>query len=266
MTEETSASICHSCNLTIDKNFCSNCGQKKYKRIDHKYIWDEIQYSTIHTNKGFLYSIKNIFKNPGKTAREFIDGNRVNHYKPISLAFILSGLSAFISFKIIGLDAISRKFYQSQKMNSQFMNDMLSFMASYNSFIMLLFIPLMAILTSLIYRKWGQNYFEHVVMNAFGFSFYTIVSILFFSPILFFLKDSPATFLMMSSFAMLIIPINMVWFYKSFYPDKSLKTILLRVLLILLFLAIIYFIIIIMVTIVVVVLKGPEAMNYIKPN
>jgi hypothetical protein len=266
MTEETSASICHSCNLTIDKNFCSNCGQKKYKRIDRKYIWDEIQYSTIHTNKGFLYSIKNIFKNPGKTAREFIDGNRVNHYKPISLAFILSGLSTFISFKIVGMDAVLKSFYQSQKMSSQLMNDMLSFMASYNSFIMLLFIPLMAILTSLIYRKWGQNYFEHMVMNAFGLNFYTIFSIVILYPILFFLKDNPAVFQTITTISMLILPISMVWFYKAFYPDKSLKTILLRVLLILLLLAIIYFIIIIMVTIVVVVLKGPEAMNYIKPN
>lgn len=266
MTELTSASICHSCNLAVDKNFCSNCGQKKYKRIDRKYIWDEIQYSTIHTNKGFLYSIKNIFKNPGKTAREFIDGNRVNHYKPISLAFILSGISAFISFKIVGMDAVLKSFYQNQKMNSKLMNDMLSFMASYNSFIMLLFIPLMAILTSLIFRKWGQNYFEHVVMNAFGFSFYTIVTILFFSPILFFVKDNPATFQMISSLGMLIIPISMVWFYKAFYLDKSLKTILLRVLLILLFLTIIYFILIILAVIIVLVFKGPDAINYIKPN
>lgn len=60
---------CRNCNEVIAINFCSNCGQKKYKRIDKNYIWEEIQYTTIHTNKGFLYSLKKIFKNPGATAR-----------------------------------------------------------------------------------------------------------------------------------------------------------------------------------------------------
>jgi hypothetical protein len=99
---------CQNCNNPIEVNFCSNYGQKKYKRIDKKYIWDEVQYTTIHTNKGFLYSIKKILKNPGKAAKEFIEGNRVNHYKPIALAFILSGISGFISYKIIHLNDLQR--------------------------------------------------------------------------------------------------------------------------------------------------------------
>ena len=100
---------CLNCNTEIAQNFCANCGQKKYKRIDRKYIWDEVQYSTVHMNKGFFYSLKNTLKNPGKTARTFIDGNRVNHYKPIALAFILSGISAFIAYKMVGLGELTEK-------------------------------------------------------------------------------------------------------------------------------------------------------------
>lgn len=103
--------FCKNCNQLITANFCANCGQKKFKRIDKKYIWDELQYTVFHTNKGLLYSVKNILKNPGKTAKEFIDGNRVNHYKPILLVFVLSGISAFISYKIIGLKEIMSDFY-----------------------------------------------------------------------------------------------------------------------------------------------------------
>ncbi len=57
---------CLNCNHPIIDNFCSNCGQKKFKRIDRKYLIDEVQYLVVHTNKGFFYSIKNILKNPGK--------------------------------------------------------------------------------------------------------------------------------------------------------------------------------------------------------
>ena len=74
---------CQNCNNLIVENFCSNCGQKKFKRIDKKYVFDEIQYTLLHTNKGLFYSIKKLLRNPGKTAREYIEGNRVNHYKPI---------------------------------------------------------------------------------------------------------------------------------------------------------------------------------------
>jgi hypothetical protein len=49
---------CKNCGTLITANFCSNCGQKKYKRIDKKYLIDELQYTVLHTNKGFFYSVK----------------------------------------------------------------------------------------------------------------------------------------------------------------------------------------------------------------
>ncbi len=71
--------ICASCGHEINQNFCPNCGQKKYRRIDAHYIKEEIQYTILHTNKGFFYTLKNLLKNPGKTTRDYLDGNRINH-------------------------------------------------------------------------------------------------------------------------------------------------------------------------------------------
>ncbi len=162
---------CICCQHTFEESFCNNCGQKKYKRIDKKYIWDEIQYTFFHINKGFFYTILNVLKNPGKTAREFIDGNRVKHYKPISLAFVLAGVSAFLSIKSIGLYKMMQA---TNKLNSQFGDNLMSMTVNYNSFFMLGYIPLVALFTKFVFRKWGHNYFEHVVMNAFGVVYYLI--------------------------------------------------------------------------------------------
>ena len=63
---------CQNCNEVITGIFCSNCGQKKYKRIDKKYVWDEIQYTVLHTNKGFLYSVKNTLILKGPEALQYI--------------------------------------------------------------------------------------------------------------------------------------------------------------------------------------------------
>ena len=260
---------CFNCGNSVTENYCAHCGQKKYSRIDKKYIVNELQDTILQTNKGFLFSLKNILKNPGRTAKEFIDGSRISHYKPILLAFLLSGISAFISFKIIGFKEIIEQYYSQQNMSSPLMIDILSFTTSYNSIIMLSFIPLLGIVTKIAFRKWGQNYYEHIVMNAYILSVYTIVNIVIIYPILFFLKTDANLFFQTSGLSILTIPLIMIWFFKGFYKDKSLKSIFVRVLLIIL-LSFLGFIILIILAIIAgfifAFIKGPEALEYIQPQ
>lgn len=259
--------ICKNCNQLITANFCANCGQKKFKRIDKKYIWEELQYTVFHTNKGLLYSLKNILKNPGKTAKEFIEGNRVNHYKPILLVFVLSGIATFISFKVLNLKEIMSAYFSQQHINSNFMGDIMSFMSSYSSILMLLYVPLFAITTKIAFRKWGHNYYEHIVMNAYILSFYTLISIIFVYPIMFFFKHSPSAFYNLTQFSILIVPLILVWFFKEFYKEKSLKNIILKVLAVLGLTILGYLIFIILAGVVgfgIAMIIGPEAMEYLK--
>jgi hypothetical protein len=223
------AENCLNCANPVTENFCGSCGQKKYKRIDKKYIWDELQYTVLHTNKGFLFSVKSILKNPGKTAAEFIDGNRVNHYKPILLVFVLSGVATFLSYRVLNLKEVMATYFSQQHINSTFMTDVMSFVSSYNSILMLLLVPLFALTTRIAFRKWGHNYYEHVVMNAYILSFYTLLSILFVYPIMYFFRDSPSSFVNITQLSVLLVPVILVWFFKGFYKDKPLKSIILKV-------------------------------------
>ncbi len=260
---------CLNCNHIITENFCSNCGQKKFKRIDRKYVIDEIQYLAVHTNKGFFYSIKNIARNPGKTAKHFIAGDRVNHYKPILLAFVLTGISAFLSFKVIKSDVIMEQYmlqmYGQQKIPMSGMHDAMYIMTTYNTVIMLLLVPLAALVTSLVFRKSEDNYYEHVIMNTYILIYYTILSIIIFFPILYLLKDNPTIFMaftMLSTF--LAFPFILVWFYKGYYTEKSIGDIILKVLLILGIGLAIYFIIIFGM-IISMIINNPEMFTPKKP-
>jgi hypothetical protein len=49
---------CKNCDQIISGNYCAYCGQKKFNRIDKKYVFDEMQYTFLHANKGLLYSVK----------------------------------------------------------------------------------------------------------------------------------------------------------------------------------------------------------------
>lgn len=255
---------CQNCGELINGNFCSNCGQKKYRRIDRKYIVEEVQYSLLHTNKGFFYSIKKILKNPGKTAREFVDGNRVNHYKPILLAFVLSGISAFISIKLIGIYKVMETYsVDGKSINTPGMQELMSFVTSYNSFLAVLMIPFFAFLSKLAFYKWGHNYYEHVVMNAFFQSFYTIIYIIFLYPLMFLAKDNSAMMKLLLGVSVLILPFLMVWFYKEFYTERKISSIMLRILSIFLILGVLYVVLIFIVVVIGVILY-PETFQQMK--
>lgn len=260
---------CPNCHQLISDNFCSHCGQKKYKRIDRKYVLDEVQYMVLHTNKGFLYSLKSTIRNPGKTAKEFIEGNRVNHYKPLLLAFVLSGVSSFLSYKMIGMNDIFREYYSRQHLNSPMMNDLMAVVASYNSAIMLLLVPFFAVFTKLAFRKWGHNYYEHIIMNCYILSFYTVISILLFYPIIYLFRHDSTIFMRISSASMFSIFFILVWFYKGFYTEKTLKSIIGKVfltvgLLLLGYLA--FLIIAIIVIFLLALIMGPDALRYFIPG
>jgi len=261
---------CMHCAVTIDGNFCSNCGQKKYSRINKKYILDEIQYTFLHMNKGFLYSIKNILKNPGKTAKQFIEGDRVSHYKPILLTFVLGGISTFLSFKVMGLKEVMTKANMANNLNSKMMDDYMDLLSNYNAILMVLLVPFFALTTKVAFRKWGHNYFEHVVMNAYILSFYTLISILLVYPIMFgCIYLAPNNVINVSLYSLLLVPLILTYFFKQFYPDKSLSAIILRVLAIIGLLLATYLILIVLVGIgvaIYVAINGPEALQYLKPQ
>ncbi len=259
---------CQNCNREITENFCVNCGQKKFKRIDRKYISDELQYTVVHWNKGLLYSIKKLIKNPGKTARTFVEGDRVNHYKPISMVFILSAFGAFLSVKVFGfVDVMKAQMMTANKsMSAGFADSYISFYMNYSSFIMLALIPIMAIFTKLAFKKWGHNYYEHIVINAYGLSCYSALSMLIMYPIMFMIKSNVQMFSNLSMIGTATVPIIMIWFFKGFYPERKLSTIILRVLLIVLMFIFSFFIIIFAGTIAFTILNPDGAKALFQPK
>lgn len=269
------AETCKNCAELIEANFCANCGQKKYKRINRKYILDEIQYTVLHTNKGLFYTLKNLLRNPGKTAREYIEGNRIHHYKPILLVFVIIGISTFISYNLlhydtIAMDGMSKSEVGSAALTSDWMKTYMATVKTYTSFFMLALVPVFAFITKIAFRKWGQNYYEHVVMNCFILTLYTILTIILYYPLIFFLKDSPELLIKISMMQFIILPFVLFWFFKTFYVEKTLKAVFKKTLAtvgISLVVFLVLYIILIFITLgVVLIINGPEGLKIFKPK
>lgn len=262
---------CLNCNNNIEQNFCSNCGQKKYKRIDRKYIWEEVQYSTVHMNKGFFYSIKIILKNPGKAARTFIDGNRVNHYKPIALIFILTGISSFIAYQMIGLGEMTDKVNALQTQDAEqlkMMKNINNYIQTYMSFFLLAMLPFLALFSRWSFKSFGNNFYEHVLMNAYILIYSILISLLVFYPLLYIFKDNETAFMTISLFSSLSYLVILPYFYKNFYPEFSFKKILLRVLLFFGFILMGFIVIGILAAVVGIIfaMLNPDAVRHLAPK
>lgn len=215
--------ICRNCGNEISLNFCPNCGQKKFKRIDAKYIKDEFQYTILHTNKGFFYTLKNLVLSPGKTAREYLDGNRVNHYKPILLAFLLTGFSTLIIYKFLNfgntLSNLGHTINENQSSNN-FMDEYSGFMQDYATFFIFSTIPFFALASYIAFRSYKDNYFEHLIINVFIYSYYLILCFVLVYPLAYFIHSSD--FLIYSSFAMMIIFAFLTpWIFRNIYPRQT---------------------------------------------
>lgn len=157
--------LCKNCQHTFENNFCSNCGQKTTTtRLNWHFVKDELQYTFLHFNKGLLFTAKELFKRPGETIRDYIDGKRVQHYKPILLVFVLAGLTAFLSHYI----DIEKIIPTSSSNSALSVPKYLDRMISHYAFIELGLIPIISLCSYFAFKKWGYNYIENIVINCFA--------------------------------------------------------------------------------------------------
>lgn len=177
--------LCKNCNNSNYGLYCKSCGQKPHThRINFHYILHELQHSLFHVDGGILYTLKELSIRPGHTLREFIDGKRVKHFKPITFVLILSILHAFLEhqldknpFIIEGLkgmvDAI-----RNDKNISEGKFLVINWLIEHYSYTALLLIPLFSFPSWLAFIKSGYNYFEHLTLNTFLFGQITFIFIL----------------------------------------------------------------------------------------
>lgn len=92
---------CANCDRAIDgadQRFCPACGQPTpAHRIDWHFLGHELEHSVLHMDRGILYSVKNLMLRPGHFIRDYIEGRRARHVKPLMLIMILAAALVFLA-------------------------------------------------------------------------------------------------------------------------------------------------------------------------
>ena len=215
-------STCKNCKQKFAKNYCNNCGQSSHTHpINFQYLVHELQHGFFHVDKGILFTLKELFTRPGDSIREFIEGKRVNHFKPvISLVIILAtiyGLLAhYFDMRLMDMNTIN------VSDNSNLFQDILKinkWISDHFVWVSLLSIPIYSLGTSIAFRKQKINFVEHIVLNTFLAGQKLAVHIAAF-PIAYLIKTTSYT----DNFNTLLTLIDfflLVWTYKNFFNQES---------------------------------------------
>lgn len=227
--------ICKNCEHVFEGNFCNHCGQKsKTERLDFHYLQDEIKYTFLHINKGLLYSVKQLIVRPADTVREFIEGKRIGHYKPILLLVVLAGINGLLYHYFINIGDIFKESKAimigvSKEQSEAIAKKVMDWIYAHYSLFEIVQLPFVSLASYLAFKKYGYNYIENIIINSFAASQRLIYTIIIFP--LIYLASKTNHFILITNLVSLPIFLITIWFYIKLFKDKVIGDVIVRLLL-----------------------------------
>jgi len=182
---------CKNCNSLNINNFCSDCGQPVFKtRFTIKYFFKSLL-SAFDLEKGFLYTAKMLFIQPGKVTNDYINGRTKPYFNPLKYLLVVGGIYAFLILWLgifdAGLETVSGIYaHGPAQENSEkllrLQEKWLHFYRQIINFIPLLMIPFISIATKRFYKSRGLLYGEHLIINSYIFV-QTFLILIFLTPL-----------------------------------------------------------------------------------
>ncbi|MEZ5044572.1 MAG: DUF3667 domain-containing protein [Saprospiraceae bacterium] len=164
---------CKNCGYRIDGKFCSHCGQNaKVDRINFSNFLNEVTESVFQINKGFFYTLRELFVRPGSSLKEFLNGQRKNHFKPIAYVLTLSTLYfliAQITNQNTWMDDLISGWINGATGHPQVVQApiILIWFSKNYAYLSLLLLPIFSLASYLSFIKSDTNYLEHIVINSY---------------------------------------------------------------------------------------------------
>ena len=167
--------VCQNCETAFKGKYCSECGQKAgVKRITWRSIFSDLVKKVTFWDKGLLFTTLHVLKHPGKMARDYIAGKRVNYNKPLNYILLVVAASVLVFPKKEFENALS-SINDKSRPNSSVME----WVFSNISIIYLMLIPFLAMVSKWFNRKTDVNFPELFVFYCYLMAGSTLVSIPF---------------------------------------------------------------------------------------
>ena len=150
---------CLNCGAPLEKAFCGDCGQSaNTHRMSFKhFVMHDVVHGIWHLDKGFVYTLKQLFTRPGKAAREYLAGKRVSYFNLLTLLSLLAAVYLFV------LSRLPTEIVIEGRRDSAF----IELLVRYSKWLLIASVFLFSLSSFLVFRRAKLNYTEHLILNGF---------------------------------------------------------------------------------------------------
>lgn len=206
--------FCKNCQTELKptSNYCYNCGGKIIKnRLSLKNLFTHISETFFNYDNKLLRTFIDLFKKPEAVIESYVDGVRKRYVNPLSffgISLTLNGLGVFIIKKFYLQYFDYSKFFSSDIYNNpvskQIMENSSNSAFEYNSLIYSVMIPVMAIISFIVFFNKRYNFTEHITIYLYSMSALSVVSLFIGQFILLIAPEKYLTFIFLFYIVMLV--------------------------------------------------------------
>jgi|TARA_B110000908_G_C10090039_1_gene373610 hypothetical protein len=239
--------ICKNCEQNINGSFCSNCGQKSNThRINSNYLIEEITNNVLQVNRGIFFTIKQLAFKPGHNIREFLDGKRKYHFRPLAFVLLASAIyvltTLFTGEKTILGEILSGMIRAASDngFEKSLLANTLNWLSNNFGYSTVLLLPFFSFASYISFIKRKYNFIEHLIINCFITGQQIIIYLIFVILVFTFNIDSYYAQIIPFIIATLYTFWTFIQFFEGKIFIKILLTIITYILNIILIAAVVY--------------------------
>jgi hypothetical protein len=211
-----SGHTCLNCGHIITEKYCGNCGQKAAThRFDLRHFFEhDIVHGVFHLDKGFPFTIKQMFSRPGFAVREYIEGKRISYFNPVTFLLLVIALNIFV----ITVSGFRYSDLMPAPDTTGTLDKVQHFQTKYMKQMYLVTIPMLSLCSFLIIRRGKQNYAEHLVLNTYKESASLLINTIFYL-IMGLVKNAAFNQVFAGLLGLLTITYSLVFYLQYFKKD-----------------------------------------------
>lgn len=198
--EISTTQSCVSCGTPLVGKFCHVCGEKVFDAHDHssRHFTEELLHTVTHFDSKFLKTLRLLFFNPGTLTNAYLAGRKKLFTKPLAL-FVVSNVIFFLLQPLVNINSFNSTLrmqtallalhgeWGNRLVEQEIAEREISFEVYerlYNAkseqwakSLIIVQIPLLALLSSILYLKQRRFFFDHLIFATHFYSFILWVNI-----------------------------------------------------------------------------------------
>jgi Protein of unknown function (DUF3667) len=206
--DESKRGVCANCSTRTVGVFCHACGQRaSVHRLTVPHLLHEVPHALFHLERGIVPTLAGLVRRPGKTINDYLNGQRVRYFNPLTLLMLLAGLTVLLSSSYpLDFSYASKGIPEPLRLKHM---DFVRLNFRWYSATLVFYLPAIALLTFVCFAGRGRSYGEHLVINAFAISLGTLAWVVLF-PVVVAANGTPAFALVVSAVTAMVTVLH--WF------------------------------------------------------